>query len=679
MFRCLRNIFVIVTLSTLVLISCEDTTSKPKRQLVSPEFSIQPGLFSQVLNVEITCPEEDARIFYTNDGTHPSEDSQVYQEPVLVTATTTLKAIAYHDDYLTSETISGTYWLNLAKVEDPIILTEAGTYYYQENIEIVCPTSEAEIYYTLDGSEPDLSSTHYQEVFTITDSCILKAKAFKQYYPASNITTAEYVITMPRVSVPTFSPSPGLYDMNQLVSLNCATEGASIYYTLDGSSPTVNSNLYNTPLYVDSSTTFKAIATKEDYLNSFSTTGQYIIEYQTVSEPEFSLESGYYLGNQTLSIETATPAASIYFTLDSSEPNQESTLYTSPIEISQPTIVKARAYKEYFNDSPIASAEYQVFQEATEDPILDPPPGNYIGMQSVSFTCSTPGAQIYYTLNGSEPTEDSFLYSAPLSIYETITLNVRAYAPGYYPSDIQGSRYYIGNPAPNDFVFVEGGEFSNYSADVTISSFYISNHEITQGEYRLTMGIWPPDGFGYGYYYPAYGLTWYEVVAYCNARSFEEELTPCYNLSDWTCDYEATGYRLPTEMEWMFAAKGGNYQPETNYNLYAGTNDQDLLIDYAWYDMYSNNSCYMVRGKLPNELGLYDMSGNVFEWCNDWFGEYNTEDQANPTGPETGSEKVVRGGAWNDGSEACKITSRSHANPSSSNPNIGFRLVRKAY
>lgn len=680
MCRSMKYIFnLLLVCSFLITISCDDTTSKPTSQLASPSFSLNAGLYNDILEIELNHENPQAQIYYTLDGSLPSENSQLYQEAILVVATTTIKAIAYHSSYKASEVNSKTFWLNLTPVQDPIFVTEPGTYYYEETIALECPTQGADIFYTLDGSQPSQESQKYEQAFLITESYTVKARAYKQYYPSSDIVTANYEITLPSVAVPTFTPSPGLYDLNQTVSLHSATQAAAIYYTIDGSQPTINSLLYNEPLYIDSSITIKAIAVKEDYLNSPMVAGQYIIEYQTVAAPEFSLEPGYYLGSQTVSIETATPAASIYYTLDSSQPSQASQLYTNPIEISEPTTIKAVAFKEFFYDSPIVSAEYKVYQEAVENPILDPPPGNYIGMQVVTLSCSTPGAQIYYTVNGTIPTESSYLYIAPLSISQTTVLNIRAFAPGYYPSEIQGSRYLIGNPAPNDFVFVEGGSFSNYTADVTISSFYISNHEITQADYYSTMGFWPDAPNGFGAYHPAYYLTWYEVVAYCNARSIEEGLVPCYNLSNWSCDYEATGYRLPTEMEWMYAAKGGNFQPETDYNTYAGTDNPNLLIDYAWYNMLANNSCYQVRGKLANQLGLYDMSGNVYEWCNDWYGNYSTENQTNPTGPETGDSKVIKGGAWNTWSDACKITSRDQADPAISSNNIGFRLVRRTY
>lgn len=680
MYRYIKILFYcFLFTSALMVSSCDESTSKPQEKIENPTFSINPGLYNRVLEVELSTNIDQATIHYTLDGSQPSQNSPIYQEAILIVTTTTIKAIAYHDSYLPSETLSGTFWLQLASVQEPVFLTEPGSYYYQQSIAIDCPTSDADIFYTLDGSEPNQQSFKYEEAFLLTETSILKARAYKEYYPASSIVTGSYEITMPSTAAPIFNPSPGEYDLDQTVQLSCSTEDAKIYYTLDSSTPTENSFLYTSPLYIDSNKTIKIIAMKEDYFPSPVVTGHYIIEYQKVANPEFSLESGYYLGNQSVSIVTSTPDALIYYTLDDSDPSESSQLYTGPIEISSPTIIKARAYKTDYNDSEIVVADYEVFHQSVETPVLNPPAGHYIGMRNIEITCATPGALIYYTINGSEPSESTFLYDAPLSIYESITINARAYADGYYPSDIISSHFLLGEPAPNDFVLVEGGTFHNGIGNVTLDSFYMSDHEITQSEYYYIMGIHPATAYGGGPSHPVYYLNWYEAVAYCNARSMQEYLTPCYNLTDWSCNYEAEGYRLPTEMEWMYAAKGGSLQPATDYNQYAGTDSEELLITFAWYNMISNNRCYPVRNKFPNQLGLYDMSGNVNEWCNDWYGEYSSEDQINPTGPTSGYSKVIRGGSWFHDHHRCKVTNRVDQNPSSISPNVGFRVVRKIY
>lgn len=687
-FKILLGIFTLVSL--ILVLACDDKDSSTKPvQLDSPVFSISPGVYSQVIQVEISCSTAGAEIYYTTDGSIPSESSQLYSQPVTLINTKTLKAIAYKDNYDPSEVTSGKYWIALETVENPIISPDSGTYLEQQTIVMDCPTEDASIHYTLDGSEPDQQSLKYEDAFLLNDSCVLKAKAFKEYYPCSEIVEMNYIITSPSVSLPSFNPSPGLYDNAQTVSLHCSTPDATIYYTLDGSIPTENSLLYSSTISVNSTTTIRAIAYKEGYLASSVISGEFIIEYPVVATPKLSLEPGSYLGNQILTIQSSTSGARIYYTLDGSEPTEASTEYTSSIELRTSTIVKARGFKTDYLASEIAVGDYQIFQQKVDTPMFNPPPGDYVGEQMFTITCSTPGAAIYYTTNESQPDDSSYPYNNPLSVSSTVTIKARAYADDYYPSDIVEGRYLIGDPIPDNFIFVEGGTFNNGTADVVISSFYMSECEIKQVEFQSLIGTNPvveyvqshpgTSYYGLGPNYPVYHVDWYQAAAYCNARSLEEGLTACYNFTEGTCDFSASGYRLPTEMEWMYAAKGGNQQPSTGYNTYAGTDDEFYLANYAWYLSSTwEISCSEVALLLPNELGFYDMSGNLMEWCNDWFSALSSDPQTDPTGPETGSHKVYKGGAWEYSASTCEVAFRAGSMPSNDEDyTVGFRIVRR--
>jgi len=235
-------------------------------------------------------------------------------------------------------------------------------------------------------------------------------------------------------------------------------------------------------------------------------------------------------------------------------------------------------------------------------------------------------------------------------------------------------------------VFVEGGTFEmgdHFNEgldaelpvhDVTLNSFYIGQYEVTQGEYEAVMGSNPAQYYGVDDNYPVYYVTWFNAVEYCNALSEQESLTPCYNLSDWSCDFSADGYRLPTEAEWEYAARGGvNW---TDDYRYSGTTDN--LGDYAWYDSNSGNQTNEVGTRLPNQLDIYDMSGNVWEWCNDWYSSsyYDSSPVNNPTGPDSGSTRLERGGSWGDNVFHGRIANRGNGNPILSFLNIGFRIFR---
>jgi formylglycine-generating enzyme required for sulfatase activity len=245
-------------------------------------------------------------------------------------------------------------------------------------------------------------------------------------------------------------------------------------------------------------------------------------------------------------------------------------------------------------------------------------------------------------------------------------------------------------------VFVEGGTFqmgsSNGDSDekpvhmVTVKSFYMGKYEVTQKEWREIMGAtvaqqrdMTDKGIplsGEGDNYPMYYVSWNEAIEYCNKRSLKEGLTPAYRGSgnNITCDFNATGYRLPTEAEWEYAARGGN-QDYLTYE-YSGGNSADAV---AWYGNNSGNRTHPVGIKQPNSLGLYDMSGNVWEWCWDWFGGYSSGSQTNPMGASSGTYRVARGGSWGNDAADVRSAYRSNNTPSHRYSILGFRLVRPRF
>jgi formylglycine-generating enzyme required for sulfatase activity len=246
---------------------------------------------------------------------------------------------------------------------------------------------------------------------------------------------------------------------------------------------------------------------------------------------------------------------------------------------------------------------------------------------------------------------------------------------------------------PAGMVLVEGGSFlmgsTNGESDekpvhtVTVKRFHISKYEVTQKEWTEIMGTtvrqqrdsanreWPLRGEGDNY--PMYYVSWNEAVEYCNKRSLKEGLTPAYRSSggEITCDFNATGYRLPTEAEWEYAAKGGG--KDLMVFEYAGGNSPGAV---AWYDANSGNSTHPVGTKQPNSLGLYDMSGNVWEWCWDWYGSYSSSSQTDPRGASSGSSRVLRGGSWSISAQDVRSAYRVNSTPSDRVSGLGFRLVR---
>ena len=186
---------------------------------------------------------------------------------------------------------------------------------------------------------------------------------------------------------------------------------------------------------------------------------------------------------------------------------------------------------------------------------------------------------------------------------------------------------------------------------------------------------------------PMVQVSWYGAVAYCNWRSQQEGKPQCYDLTTWACNFNKKGYHLPTEAQWEYAARGGisgmrfpwgdtithsqaNYESNSYYSY-------DISPTRGYHPTW-NDGVYPYTspvGSFPaNGYGLYDMAGNVWEWCNDWYGSYTSSPKTNPTGPTTGSYRVLRGGVWDYYAFLCRVAYRNYYTPSSCGNGCGFRL-----
>lgn len=202
-----------------------------------------------------------------------------------------------------------------------------------------------------------------------------------------------------------------------------------------------------------------------------------------------------------------------------------------------------------------------------------------------------------------------------------------------------------------------------------VSEFYICTHEVTQKEYQRIMGENPSECKGKNR--PVESVSWFDAVEYCNKRSIAEGLTPCYT-ENYEFDPGANGYRLPTEAEWEYAARGGSTSAGFTYS------GSDTVDRVAWYGENSGGKPHEVMTKAPNELGLYDMSGNVLEWCWDWYGLYTSGRKVvDPAGPAYGEVRILRGGYFSSTEPFyCTSTTRTCDYPAVHNPSVGFRVVR---
>ena len=236
---------------------------------------------------------------------------------------------------------------------------------------------------------------------------------------------------------------------------------------------------------------------------------------------------------------------------------------------------------------------------------------------------------------------------------------------------IQGGTFAMGSPANE-----EDRKSSENQHQVTVSSFYMGKYEVTQKEYQAVMGPLSPQRRFKGDNLPVEGVSWFDALEYCNKRSQKEGLTPAYTIGSVydanrtvTWNRDANGYRLPTEAEWEYACRAGT---TTAYNTGAGITDNT-----GWYQANSDDTTHPVGQKPANAWGLYDMHGNVSEWCWDWWAsDYPSGTQTDPEGPSLGSLRMRRGGDYNDYAEDVRSAYRQFLSPGGSRRDLGFRVVR---
>lgn len=228
-------------------------------------------------------------------------------------------------------------------------------------------------------------------------------------------------------------------------------------------------------------------------------------------------------------------------------------------------------------------------------------------------------------------------------------------------NDFPGKVYTV-NGVSFKMIAVKGGTFQMGSDDgyewekpvhqVTLSDYYIGETEVTQELWTAVMGSNPPKFTG-NMQRPV------EMVSWNDCQTFISKLN------------ELTGetFRLPTEAQWEYAARGGNKSKGYTYS------GGDAIDDVAWHEYNSGGMTHPVKTKAPNELGIYDMTGNVYEWCSDWKGSYSSAAQTDPTGPATGSARVIRGGGWGSDATYCRVASRGSSTPTFSYTSLGLRLA----
>jgi sugar lactone lactonase YvrE len=508
---------LVLTDNTLNASSAQQTIALTGTAVVdTPTISVASGTYNTTQTVTLYDAMQGASFYYTIDGSLPTTASTPYTGAITVSTSETITAVAVLSGHANSNPATATYNLQVAL---PTFSLASGSYTTTQEVTLSEITPGATIYYTIDNSTPSVSSTKYTGPITVSSNESISAIAYATGFNTISgyYSTATY--TFPTAPTPAFSEASGIYATAQTITITDSASNATIYYTIDDSTPTISSTKYTGPITVTATNeNIIAIAVIGCCTYSNEIMAGYEIDPNVAATVTFSPAPGTYTTAQTVTLSSTTSGATIYYETpyyNGKNGGRTYVKYTGPISLSSSfTAIVAYAVASGDTIGTDVSANYTINPNATPvtaTPAFSVATGTYTSAQTVTLSDTTSGATIYYTTNGSMPTTSSTKYTSAITVSAYETINAIAYATGYSSSAVSSASYTINLPTPL-------ATFSLATASLLNSGTYSLNNPT---------GI-AVDGSGNLYIADSLNKRIIEVTANNNASVFSSP----YNLAD---------------------------------------------------------------------------------------------------------------------------------------------------
>jgi hypothetical protein len=443
----------------------------------TPTISPNGGTFTALTSVSLDCQTPGSLIYYTTDNSTPSPGQAgtvQYTSSFQLNTNATVKALAKVPGLDDSDLASADFIINLNESVTPTFSPNGGSFPGPVSVSLSTSTPGAIIYYTTNGQIPvigGLQTKIYSGPFVQGQTATLMACAKSAATNISGVRIANFNLAQEMVNTPTIIPGPGTYPTSPTITLSCATPDAQIYYTTNGNVPLVGTpnlftRLYTEPFVLSTASTVRAMGVKAGFLNSQVAVANISIDQPGITSiPVITPNGGTFEGQTTVTLFCNTPGSSIYYTTNGNlprfdVPNSFTKLYTGPFTLYGAATIKAVGVNPGSANSSPASANFVINNPAiVSAPTYNPSPGSYATAQTITLSTSTPGAQIFYALNGFVPRFDvpnSFTktYTGPFVVSNSTTIRAVALKSGFQASAVPVGIYTIG-PARRAF---EDGE-----------------------------------------------------------------------------------------------------------------------------------------------------------------------------------------------------------------------------